>query len=190
MPGSTTTPGRIDTRANVPLRVACRLRNGVGARVVGLSRLIRPCPRGHLRTARGRCGYRTVTAYSLPVLPAYSASSLDLVGQKCGYGVKTSVPANQWHTPPSRARRAAFHRDLQMASAYLTCRTQLPAGRNDWPMDEGRQCYRLQERGPEMSCQASLCSQAGAVCVVASNVFVEHRRSSIADDNRIWGLGS
>jgi hypothetical protein len=25
-------------------------------------------------------------------------SSLDLVGQKGGYGVKTSVPANQWHT--------------------------------------------------------------------------------------------
>jgi hypothetical protein len=25
-------------------------------------------------------------------------SSLDLVGQKGGYGVKTAVPANQWHT--------------------------------------------------------------------------------------------
>jgi 3-keto-disaccharide hydrolase len=25
-------------------------------------------------------------------------SSLDLVGQKGGYGVKTTVPANQWHT--------------------------------------------------------------------------------------------
>jgi hypothetical protein len=25
-------------------------------------------------------------------------SSLDLVGQKSGYGVKTAVPANQWHT--------------------------------------------------------------------------------------------
>jgi hypothetical protein len=27
-----------------------------------------------------------------------SRSSLDLVGQKGGYGVKTAVPANQWHT--------------------------------------------------------------------------------------------
>jgi 3-keto-disaccharide hydrolase len=27
-----------------------------------------------------------------------SRSSLDLIGQRGGYGVKTSVPANQWHT--------------------------------------------------------------------------------------------
>ena len=39
MPGSTTTPGHMDTRAVVPIRVAFHQENGVGARVVGLSRL-------------------------------------------------------------------------------------------------------------------------------------------------------
>jgi hypothetical protein len=40
MPGSSTTPGHMDTRAVVPIRVAFRKRNGVGARNEGLSRLI------------------------------------------------------------------------------------------------------------------------------------------------------
>ena len=39
MPGSTTTPGHIDTRAVVTIRVAFRQQNGVGARNEGLSRL-------------------------------------------------------------------------------------------------------------------------------------------------------
>ena len=39
MPGSTTTPGHMDTRAVVPIRVAFRQENGVGARDEGLSRL-------------------------------------------------------------------------------------------------------------------------------------------------------
>jgi hypothetical protein len=39
MPGSTTTLGHMDTRAVVPIRVAFRQENGVGAREVGLSRL-------------------------------------------------------------------------------------------------------------------------------------------------------
>jgi hypothetical protein len=39
MPGSSTTPGHMDTRAVVPIRVAFRLQNGVGARNEGLPRL-------------------------------------------------------------------------------------------------------------------------------------------------------
>ena len=39
MPGSTTTPGHMDARAVVPIRVAFRQENGVGAREIGLSRL-------------------------------------------------------------------------------------------------------------------------------------------------------
>ena len=38
MPGSTTTLGHMDTRAVVPVRVAFRQENGVGAREVGLYR--------------------------------------------------------------------------------------------------------------------------------------------------------
>jgi len=39
MPGSTTTPGHMGTRAVVPIRVAFRQQNDVGARERGLSRL-------------------------------------------------------------------------------------------------------------------------------------------------------
>ena len=39
MPGSTTTPGHMDTRAVVPIRLAFRQQNDVGAREEGLSRL-------------------------------------------------------------------------------------------------------------------------------------------------------
>ena len=39
MPGSSTTLGRMDTRVVVPIRVAFRQENGVGAREEGLSRL-------------------------------------------------------------------------------------------------------------------------------------------------------
>jgi hypothetical protein len=39
MPGSSTTPGHMDTRAVVPIRVAFRQVNGVGARDEVLSRL-------------------------------------------------------------------------------------------------------------------------------------------------------
>jgi hypothetical protein len=38
MPGSTTTPGHMDTRAVVPIRVAFRQQNDVGAREEGLFR--------------------------------------------------------------------------------------------------------------------------------------------------------
>jgi hypothetical protein len=36
-------------------------------------------------------------------------SSLDLVGQKGGYGVKTPVPANQWHTLRAEFARTRFN---------------------------------------------------------------------------------
>src|SRR5262245_26130273 len=89
MPGSTTTPGHMDTRAVVPIRIAFRLRNGVGARVVGLSRLngwlahtptdaslapsrVPAHGSGPMRFATPS-SWRTFTAYSLPVSPAHSA---------------------------------------------------------------------------------------------------------------------
>jgi hypothetical protein len=62
MPGSSTTPGRMGTRAVAPIRVAFRLRNGVGDRkrvfrgsVAGLCTPL-PTLRHCWRTARGRCG--------------------------------------------------------------------------------------------------------------------------------------
>ena len=39
MPGSSTTPGRPGARVDAPVRVAFRLRNGVGTRDINLSRL-------------------------------------------------------------------------------------------------------------------------------------------------------
>jgi len=66
MPGSSTTPCRWALADIVPSRVAFRRQNGVGDRDESLSRLngwpmhslptLRPYPRGHRRTARGRCG--------------------------------------------------------------------------------------------------------------------------------------
>ena len=53
MPGSTTTPGRMDTRAVVPIRVAFRLQNDVSARVEGLYRsrdASYPAPSAQIRT--------------------------------------------------------------------------------------------------------------------------------------------
>jgi hypothetical protein len=98
MPGSPTTPGHMDTRAIVPIRVAFRLQNGVGARKKGLSRLngwpmhsptdASPTPpwtssrmpswtpahgSGPMRFATPS-SWRTFTAYSLPVSPAHSAA--------------------------------------------------------------------------------------------------------------------
>jgi hypothetical protein len=62
MPGSSTTPGRMGTRAGAPIRVAFRQENGVGARekvfrgsMVGLCTPL-PTLRHCWRTARGRCG--------------------------------------------------------------------------------------------------------------------------------------
>jgi hypothetical protein len=89
MPGSSTTPGHMGTRAVVPIRVAFRLQNGVGARNEGLSRLdgwpmhtpadASPAPpqvpahgSGPMRFATPS-SWRTFTAYSLPVSPAHSA---------------------------------------------------------------------------------------------------------------------
>jgi hypothetical protein len=89
MPGSSTTPGHMDTRAVVPIRFAFRLQNGVGARNEGLSRLngwpmhtpadASPAPSqvpahgsGPMRFATPS-SWRTFTAYSLPVSPAHSA---------------------------------------------------------------------------------------------------------------------
>jgi hypothetical protein len=79
MPGSSTTSGHMDTRAIVPIRVAFRQENGVGARNVGLSRLIgwpmhSPTDAspllahgsGPMRFATPS-SWRTFTAYSLPV---------------------------------------------------------------------------------------------------------------------------
>jgi len=102
MPGSTTTPDRIDTRVIVPLRVAFRLRNGVGARVVGLSRLngwpvhtptdASPVPSRALAHGSGPMrfaipsSWRTFTAYSLPVSPAHSAAP-SIPVTICGGGV-------------------------------------------------------------------------------------------------------
>jgi hypothetical protein len=89
MPGSTTTPGHMDTRAVVPIRVAFRQQNGVGARNEGLSRLdgwpvhsptdaslapsrVPAHGSGPMRFATPS-SWRTFTAYSLPVSPAHSA---------------------------------------------------------------------------------------------------------------------
>ena len=63
MPGSTTTPGHTDARTIAPVRVAFRPFNSVGtscaaqwpAYAVPCRRFGRT-PRGHRRTARGRCG--------------------------------------------------------------------------------------------------------------------------------------
>ena len=93
MPGSSTTPGHTDTRAVVPIRIAFRQQNGVGARNEGLSRLndwpmhtpadASPAPSrvpahgsGPMRFATPS-SWRTFTAYSLPVLPAHSVVPLD-----------------------------------------------------------------------------------------------------------------
>jgi hypothetical protein len=89
MPGSTTTPGHMDTRAVVPILVAFRQQNGVGARNEGLSRLdgwpvhsptdaslapsrVPAHGSGPMRFATPS-SWRTFTAYSLPVSPAHSA---------------------------------------------------------------------------------------------------------------------
>ena len=89
MPGSTTTPGHMDTRAGVPIRIAFRQQNGVGARNEGLSRLdgwpvhsptdaslapsrVPAHGSGPMRFATPS-SWRTFTAYSLPVSPAHSA---------------------------------------------------------------------------------------------------------------------
>ena len=62
MPRSSTTPGRMGTRAGAPLRIAFRQENGVGARERvfrgSMGGLCTPLPtlRHCWRTARGRCG--------------------------------------------------------------------------------------------------------------------------------------
>jgi len=67
MPGSSTTPGRLDARIHAPIRVAFRIRNGVGTRDKNLCeaqwlacvfpyRRFAAALRGDLRTARGRGG--------------------------------------------------------------------------------------------------------------------------------------
>jgi len=89
MPGSATTPGHTDTRAVVPICVAFRQQNGVGARNEGLSRLndwpmhtpadASPAPSQVPAHGSGPMwfatpsSWRTFTAYSLPVSPAHSA---------------------------------------------------------------------------------------------------------------------
>jgi hypothetical protein len=79
MPGSSTTSGRMGTRAVAPMRVAFRQENGVGARGEGLSRLsgwpvhsptdaspLLAHGSGPMRFATPSSS-RTFTAYSLPV---------------------------------------------------------------------------------------------------------------------------
>src|SRR5262249_36601340 len=67
MPGSSTTPGCLGARVHAPIRVAFRLRNGVGTRDKNLYEAqwlacvlplptLRRRPYGRPRTARGRCG--------------------------------------------------------------------------------------------------------------------------------------
>jgi hypothetical protein len=64
--------------------------------------------------ARDSSNYYVVRANALQDNVLYKAvngvrSSLDLVGQKGGYGVMTAVSANQWHTPRVEFAGARFN---------------------------------------------------------------------------------
>src|SRR5215831_14030542 len=96
MPGSSTTPGHMGTRAFAPIRVAFHNADGVGSRDSTLSRLIgwpmhspadaSPTPSrepahgsGPMRFATPS-SWRTFTTYSLPVSPAHRREFMALVG--------------------------------------------------------------------------------------------------------------
>jgi hypothetical protein len=96
MPGSSTTPGHMGTRAFAPIRVAFHNADGVGSRDSTLSRLIgwpmhspadaSPTPSrepahgsGPMRFATPS-SWRTFTTYSLPVSPAHRREFIALFG--------------------------------------------------------------------------------------------------------------
>src|SRR5262249_2488210 len=96
MPGSSTTPGHMGTRAFAPIRVAFHNADGVGSRDSTLSRLIglpmhspadaSPTPSRHPAHGSGPMrfatpsSWRTFTTYSLPVSPAHRREFIVLLG--------------------------------------------------------------------------------------------------------------
>lgn len=62
-------------------------------------------------------------------------SSLDLVGQKGGYGVKTPVPDND---AACRVFWPSLHRRLQRQAIVLCRGCDVRGCRHGWPLDEGR----------------------------------------------------
>ena len=108
MPGSQTAPGRTGARNSAPVRVAFRQRNSVGAQeesfrgsMAGLCDplpTLRLHPRGHLRTARGRCGLLCLHRSGLsPPTPCRSPGALRTPTQAGGIEAGELAPLYRCH---------------------------------------------------------------------------------------------